>query len=134
MPPPPPHPHLWSWDIAGENTAGSVDCDTGAVSETRFQGFWPPRAAQKRNSKHTHLSHVEQKTNIGESPLITHAHSYSGAAAGVGHRELIATDGNVNSKYDNTRDREDDVGAGGGASDEAIKLSRCVFAAQMIYV
>ena len=37
----------------------------------------------------------------------------------------------MNAKYDNTRDREDDVGAGGGVGDEVNKLSRCVYASRI---
>ena len=58
----------------------------------------------------------------------------SNAAAGVDHGELIAINGDENAKYDNSSDREEDVGDGGGAGDEVIKLSRCVFARQMFYL
>ena len=41
---------------------------------------------------------------------------------------MITIDGDVNAKYGNSRDREDDVGAGSGAGDEVIKMSQCVYA------
>ena len=88
-----------------------------------------PRATRKRKQNtHTHLSHAEQINNIGESPLLTHAHSKNKAATCVDHGEMIAIDSDVNAKYDNSRDREDDVRAGGGAGDEVNKMSRCVYA------
>lgn len=43
---------------------------------------------------------------------------------------MIDVDENV--KCENRSDREMDVEAGGGASDEVIKLSRCVFAALIV--
>ena len=42
---------------------------------------------------------------------------------------MVAIDGDENAKYGNSSDREEDIAAGGGAGDEVIKVSRCVFAA-----
>ena len=81
--------------------------------------------------KHTHLSHAERKNNIGETRLLTHAHRNSKAAAGIDHGELIAIDGDEKAKYGNSSDRVKAVGAGGGACDENINLSRCVFATEI---
>ena len=69
--------------------------------------------------------------NIGQSPLLKHVHSNSKAATGVDHGEMITINSDVNAKYDNSRDREDDVRAGGGAGDEVNKLSRCVYASRI---
>ena len=91
-----------------KTTARRVDCDTGTVSETRFQGFWHPGAIRKI-IKNTHLSHVERKKTNRGNPLLTHAHSKSKATAGVGHDELIAIDGDENAKYGRSCDREGDV-------------------------
>ena len=82
-----------------------------------------PRGITKKKAK-THTPHTRgANKNIRESPLLTHANKSSKTAAGVDHCEMIAIDDDVNSKYDNSRDREDVVGAGGGAGDEVNKLS-----------
>ena len=90
----------------------------------------PPGSTRKK-ARHTHLSHAKQKKNIGESPLLTHAHSNNEAATGVDHGEMIAIDSDVNAKYDNSRHREDDERAGGGAGDKVNKLSRCAYASRI---
>ena len=48
---------------------------------------------------------------------------------GVDHGEYIVIDGHENANDDKSSDGEEDVGAGGGAGDEVIKLTRCVLAA-----
>ena len=97
-----------------------------------FKAFGPPGRKEKESKTHTHLTHADQMKNIGQSPLLTHAHSNSMAATSVDHGEMIAIDSDVNAKYDNSRDREDDVRAGGGAGDEVNKLSRCVYASRIV--
>ena len=86
----------------------------------------------ERESKNTHLLHAERYKKKVYSPCLSHAHSNTRATAGVDHGEYIVIDGDENANNENSSDGKEDVGAGGGAGDEVIKLSRCVFAALIV--
>ena len=91
-----------------------------------------PAGQYETEWKNTHLLHAERYEYKLYTPCLSHADSNTRAAAGVDHGEYIVIDGDENANDENSSDGEEDVGAGGGAGDEVIKLSRCVLAALVL--